>query len=447
MSNMQTQDALLAIALGKLKILELSCLVQADTSADWKENAVIRRPDGTFLRWEPGGTSPLKFIPKIPRKLKYLDTPKGTAKVSKEEAEGADVETAEELSAKAVKEIESLTEKLDGYQKMLSIAGDDSTKQRMRNLLKKDIDSIMNEIAKTSSFEGDMEGLTRSNRFNEYLGPVRNFVSRAQNSLKQGAVDTAKDAGGQASKAAQEVMDDSDKQKIALAAAGGVALTVLASVALKRGYAKALAQKVGKLSDAVNKNNVYPSQVAQVAKEIGLSPNRLAEVLPDVDPKLSIIEKAVAGAEDIKVVGKAIRRYRAGNVRRNVKQLDRLNKQARQKAEQDLAKLSDKEFDDAWEDLDSVFGHNWDKPQGWGKIKASSNTSEVAAASTSSMGTPLLLNAIASQDFKVFDDIMAMLPDFANIVTSDDLSGAESLSAAQKSRLQQELIELMVDCN
>lgn len=446
--NNNTQDALLAIALSQSKILEVSYLIQSDADSNWKENAVIRRPDGTFLRWEPGGTNPLKIVPKIPRKLKYLDTPTGTAKVSKDEGEASDAKTPEEFSAMAVKEIESLTEKLDSYQKMLGVAGDDASKQRMRNLLKKDIDSIMEEMAKTSAFEGDMEGLTRSNRFNQYFGPVKGFVARVQNSLKKSIVNTGKQTGKAVQKTTQDVMNDDDKKNIALAAVGGVALTVLAGVAMKRGYVKGLQKSVGKLNEIATNSNVQPSQVVDIAKKIGLSPNRLAEVLPEVQPSLSVIEKAVAGAEDIQVVGKAIRRYRAGNVRRNVKRLDSLNKRARQNAEEQLTKLSDQEFDKAWAELDSVFGHNWDKPQGWGKINASAYISEISAAGeSSSMGMPLLLNAIASNDFKIFDDISTMLVDFSGTVDGDDLSQAESLSSKQKQDLQQELINSMVDCN
>lgn len=496
MSN--KQEALLAIALSQSKILEISYLMQAEKDANWKENAVIRRPDGTFLKWEPGGTNPLKDVPVIPRKLKYLDTPTGTSKISKEDAESMDVKTAQEWSQEAIKEMESLADELSNYQKALLSAANDPTKQRMRNNLKKNVDKIMDEMAKTSFFERDMEGLTRSNRFNEYLGPVRAFAQRVQNSAKTGLTQKVGETGQATVSTTKDVMSDDDKKKIALAAAGVTALTALTGVAINRGYAKGLRKMVGSLSESLKKNKVEPNELAEIAKQIGLSPNRLAEVLPEVKQNLSIIDKVVANAEDTKIIGKAIRRYRAGNVRRNVKQLDVLNKQARQKAEEQLAKLPMDEFNKAWQQLDLVFGHRWDNRQGWagvqeavskGKGKPSSKGKAAPKGKTApsnttppkpspskpspvkpqnksksidvdgwndlynasvpevSVGTALLLNAIASKDFKVFDDILDMLPEFAGEITEDDLSGMDSLMGQQGVSLQTEMIDLMVDCN
>lgn len=438
-----TQEALLAIALSQSKILEISYLVEAGISTDWKEGQVIRRPDGTFLRWQPSSE----------RNKDGLQENGSFENVkSKDINYGNNARTSESILSDAIKKqteeaektILEVSEKINSYKKVMEITKDPIAKKKLEKELNQAIKDVSYRLVSDKGYIESLEKQVREDAEQEKIVEFKQKINTFTNSLdRMVGGDRIRQAPGNIAKSALEEGKAgadalaSPQGRIAAATAGTVAAGVLVAALNRRKALNLITKQVEKAAAKV--------ATREAAKEAGA-------IVKDVGP----IAKTLAKAEDsVPVVGAMIRSHRKEKA---IAVSREATKEARETAEKALSTMQENDFDKAWDDLDDVFTDVSDSIAKPGVVDTLANIvskpySEMKNLKLQSRGSnatsdaimTVALNTAGLGDDSFSDEMMELLKSAGFKLSAEDIEAAsETLNnSVLMKRISSELINSM----
>jgi hypothetical protein len=433
------RNAISAIALSQSKILEIAYLVQADVGQDWKEGRVIRKPDGTFLKWKPSGSSIIpgrKGDGKLEKVKSTQDIEESSGKSEDELSYALDkqADRADEL-------LDAASRKISAYRSAMNIAKDSKAREKLDEELRATIKDVAQKISKElTSDENYVKALEKQVRRDANQERVMAFNS-ALNKLaggeriRQAPGNIAKSALKEGTTGAKALA--SPEGRVAAATAGVVAMGVLVAALNKKKALNLLLKQVEKAGAKKYTRDVAERMGADV-KDVG------------------IVTKTLEKAEDsVPIVGAMLRSHRKEKA---VELSKNLGKEARGKAEDALTAMKETEIDKAWEDVDDLFADVPDSVRGSGIIDTLSNIvskpgSEMRNLKLSSgqrgvIAAPILsvaMNSAGLGDDTIFDDLMNMLSDGGFKLSAEDIQDASDMLRDPKvmKRIADELVNSM----